>query len=61
MYFPAWIDLKGQDVVPETVHHVVCMIDPREDKSWIRLRSKPGQCVQVLSNLNDDLIFLFSD
>lgn len=47
MYFPAWIDLKGQDVVPETVHHVVCMIDPREDKSWIRLRSKPGQCVQT--------------
>jgi hypothetical protein len=23
MYFPTWIDLKGQDAVPETVHHVV--------------------------------------
>ncbi|KAK3085895.1 hypothetical protein FSP39_010136 [Pinctada imbricata] len=22
MYFPTWIDLKGQDAVPETVHHV---------------------------------------
>ena len=24
MHFPTWIDLKGQDSVPETVHHVVC-------------------------------------
>ena len=24
MKFPTWIDLKGQDSVPETVHHVVC-------------------------------------
>ena len=23
MYFPTWIDLKGADAVPETVHHVV--------------------------------------
>ena len=23
MYFPTWVDLKGQDSVPETVHHVV--------------------------------------
>ena len=23
MYFPTWIDLKGEDSVPETVHHVV--------------------------------------
>ncbi|KAL3117863.1 hypothetical protein niasHT_006295 [Heterodera trifolii] len=47
MYFPQWIDLKGQDSVPETVHQVVCMVDPCEDKSWIRLRSKPGQSVQT--------------
>lgn len=25
MYFPTWIDLKGQDAVPETVHHVVSL------------------------------------
>ncbi len=25
MYFPIWVDLKGQDSVPETVHHVVCI------------------------------------
>ena len=23
MYFPTWIDLKGADAVPETVHHCV--------------------------------------
>ena len=23
MHFPTWVELKGQDAVPETVHHVV--------------------------------------
>ena len=23
MHFPTWIDLKGQDSVPDTVHHTV--------------------------------------
>lgn len=23
MHFPTWVDLKGEDSVPETVHHVV--------------------------------------
>ena len=45
MHFPQWIDLKGQDAVPETVHQVVCMVDPVADKSWIRLRSKSGSSV----------------
>lgn len=31
MYFPIWIDLKGEDSVPETVHHVVFRIDPGKD------------------------------
>ena len=26
MHFPTWVDLKGQDSVPETVHHVVNII-----------------------------------
>ncbi|KAK2180352.1 hypothetical protein NP493_447g05038 [Ridgeia piscesae] len=34
MHFPTWIDLKGQDSVPETVHHVVLMVDPRKDQRW---------------------------
>ena len=58
MYFPAWIDLKGQDVVPDTVHQVICMVDPREDKSWIRLRSNPGQSVKV--NILNKSKYLFN-
>lgn len=34
MHFPTWVDLKGEDAVPETVHHVVAMIDPLEDGRW---------------------------
>ncbi|XP_063975899.1 ATP-dependent RNA helicase Ddx1 [Diachasmimorpha longicaudata] len=32
MHFPIWVDLKGEDVVPETVHHVVVLVDPQADK-----------------------------
>ena len=38
MYFPTWIDLKGQDSVPETVHHVVLMCDPKADSEWTRVQ-----------------------
>jgi ATP-dependent RNA helicase DDX1 len=31
---PTWVDLKGKDAVPETVHHVVVRVDPRADTSW---------------------------
>jgi len=34
MHHPIWIDLKGQDAVPETVHHVVCHVDPTSDPRW---------------------------
>ena len=30
MHFPTWVDLKGQDSVPDTVHHVVCEERGRE-------------------------------
>ncbi|ESO95555.1 hypothetical protein LOTGIDRAFT_227238 [Lottia gigantea] len=39
MYFPTWIDLKGADAVPETVHHAICMVDPREDRQWSSIRN----------------------
>ncbi|KAK6638511.1 ATP-dependent RNA helicase ddx1 [Polyplax serrata] len=39
MHFPTWVDLKGEDSVPETVHHVVVMVDPQKDRSWENLRS----------------------
>ncbi|XP_031845611.1 ATP-dependent RNA helicase Ddx1 [Nomia melanderi] len=38
MHFPTWVDLKGEDAVPETVHHVVVMVDPQKDRSWQNLR-----------------------
>lgn len=38
MYFPTWVDLKGEDAVPETVHHVVVPVDPTKDLSWHSLR-----------------------
>jgi len=34
MYFPTWVDLKGQDAVPDTVHHVAVPVDPRADRGW---------------------------
>ncbi|XP_063907941.1 ATP-dependent RNA helicase Ddx1 [Zophobas morio] len=38
MHFPTWVDLKGEDAVPETVHHVVVMVDPQKDRAWGNLR-----------------------
>lgn len=38
MHFPTWIDLKGQDSVPDTIHHCVCIIDPKQDLSWRTLK-----------------------
>ncbi|KAG8445665.1 hypothetical protein GDO86_010444 [Hymenochirus boettgeri] len=37
MHFPTWVDLKGEDSVPETVHHVVVPVNPKKDKLWERL------------------------
>ncbi|KAF7494753.1 ATP-dependent RNA helicase Ddx1 [Sarcoptes scabiei] len=34
MFFPTWVDLKGEDSVPDTVHHVVLRVDPRKDQHW---------------------------
>ena len=39
MYFPTWVDLKGQDSVPDTVHHVVVPVDPRTDRGWASYRA----------------------
>ncbi|XP_019756222.2 ATP-dependent RNA helicase Ddx1 [Dendroctonus ponderosae] len=38
MHFPTWIDLKGEDAVPETVHHVVVQVDPQNDRTWQNIR-----------------------
>lgn len=38
MQFPTWIDLKGEDSVPESVHHVVTLVNPQNDLSWHTMR-----------------------
>ncbi|RZF40737.1 hypothetical protein LSTR_LSTR014356 [Laodelphax striatellus] len=38
MHFPTWVDLKGEDAVPETVHHVVVPVDPQKDHAWKNYR-----------------------
>lgn len=38
MHFPTWVDLKGEDAVPETVHHVVTLVDPQKDLSWHNMK-----------------------
>jgi superfamily II DNA/RNA helicase len=46
MHFPTWVDLKGQDAVPETVHHVVsnilylCLNSTRASYSGVYCRSE---------------------
>ena len=49
MHFPIWVDLKGQDSVPDTVHHVVVPVDPRQDRTWSSYRS-PVQTDGVHAN-----------
>ena len=34
MKFPTWVDLKGQDSVPDTVHHIICHVKPKIDRNW---------------------------
>ena len=36
MSFPSWVDLKGEDAVPDTVHHCVALVDPKRDQSWFQ-------------------------
>ena len=37
---PMWVDLKGKESVPETVHHVQYQVDPTEDRSWLQKEPK---------------------
>eukprot|EP00484_Ammonia_sp_Unknown_P024311 CAMPEP_0197049336 /NCGR_PEP_ID=MMETSP1384-20130603/24496_1 /TAXON_ID=29189 /ORGANISM="Ammonia sp." /LENGTH=808 /DNA_ID=CAMNT_0042481599 /DNA_START=30 /DNA_END=2456 /DNA_ORIENTATION=+ len=31
---PIWVDLKGKDFVPDTVHHCILVVDPIKDAQW---------------------------
>ncbi|XP_078483340.1 ATP-dependent RNA helicase DDX1 [Ciona intestinalis] len=53
MHFPVWVDLKGEDSVPETVHHVVVPVDPIRDPSWMGLRNHvPTDAVHKRDNVD---------
>ncbi|KAJ8397647.1 hypothetical protein AAFF_G00436460 [Aldrovandia affinis] len=47
MHFPTWVDLKGEDSVPETVHHVVVPVNPKNDRIWERLGKNHIQTDEV--------------
>ncbi|XP_061097976.1 ATP-dependent RNA helicase DDX1 [Conger conger] len=47
MHFPTWVDLKGEDSVPETVHHVVVPVNPKIDRLWERLGKNAIQTDEV--------------
>ena len=42
MYFPTTVDLKGEDSVPDTVHHVVLRVDPKSSnmQQWKQQKTK---------------------
>jgi len=31
---PMWVDLKGKEFVPDTVHHSIFVVDPNADRQW---------------------------
>jgi len=44
--YPSWVDLKGKDSIPETVHHIVVPIDPRSDDNNIK-KSFDDKCIKT--------------
>jgi ATP-dependent RNA helicase DDX1 len=39
---PTWVDLKGVDSVPETVHHVICIADPEVNSDLLVTSTTPS-------------------
>lgn len=54
---PIWVDLKGKDSVPETVHHVAYYIDPTADVAWtdaeVAVRAKAPKEQPVTDGVHD--------
>mmetsp|Transcript_97582 Transcript_97582/g.300820 ORF Transcript_97582/g.300820 Transcript_97582/m.300820 type:complete len:866 (-) Transcript_97582:52-2649(-) len=54
---PIWVDLKGKDSVPETVHHVAYYVDPLTELAWtdqeIAVRAKAPKEQPVLDAVHD--------
>lgn len=45
--FPTWVDLKGKDSVPDTVHHLLVDVDPTKDRTWGQLTNFPTDEVHI--------------
>ena len=50
-----WVDLKGKDAVPETVHHAMVLVDPsNEHEGWGKLKPQaPTDNLHVLDNVGN--------
>ncbi|XP_065344999.1 ATP-dependent RNA helicase Ddx1 [Cloeon dipterum] len=58
MHFPIWVDLKGEDSVPDTVHHIVVPVDPKADLTWKscqnRIKTDGVHQQRSLGNVEDE-------
>lgn len=54
---PIWVDLKGKDAVPDTVHHVIFKVDPKWEIPWsgkeLAIHSKAPNTQPVLDGVHD--------
>eukprot|EP00929_Paragymnodinium_shiwhaense_P096816 TRINITY_DN5851_c0_g1_i1.p1 TRINITY_DN5851_c0_g1~~TRINITY_DN5851_c0_g1_i1.p1 ORF type:complete len:868 (+),score=246.36 TRINITY_DN5851_c0_g1_i1:131-2734(+) len=56
---PIWVDLKGKDAVPETVHHVAYYIDPTQPLAWadgeiaVRAKAADAKNTPILDGVHD--------
>ena len=42
---PIWVDLKGKDFVPDTVHHCILVVDPIKDRQWTARNDITGNII----------------
>ena len=52
---PVWVDLKGKDSVPDTVHHVLVRVNPKADGGWAALQpAAPTDSMHVHDSFKRD-------
>ncbi|ELK38235.1 ATP-dependent RNA helicase DDX1 [Myotis davidii] len=56
MHFPTWVDLKGEDSIPDTVHHVVVPVNPKADRLWERLGKTTLERIKYMQKITQDLV-----
>jgi len=54
---PIWVDLKGKDAVPDTVHHVIFRVDPKWQLPWkgkeLAIHAKAPQAQPKVDGVHD--------